>query len=136
MKTRKQQCGKTYTGCDEYSQKTVQLELSTNANKVKPVGTNTRKKWYNSNHQQMRKNLKPVGTNTRKKWYNSNCQQMRKNLKPIGTNTRKKWYNSNCQQMRKTVNRLGQILTKNPYNHFLKGQCFNLKGRYKTTCKI
>ena len=113
MKTRKQQCGKTYTGCDEYLQKTVQLELSTNAKKVKPVGTNTRKKWYNSNH-----------------------QQMRKNLKPVGTNTRKKWYNSNCQQMRKTVNRLGQILTKNPYNHFLKGQCFTLKGRYKTTCKI
>ena len=36
--------------------------------------------------------------------------------------------------MQKTVNRLGQILTKNP-NHFLQGQCFNLKGRYKTTCK-
>ena len=81
---------KLKTSWDEYSQKMLQLKFSTNA----------------------------------------------KNRKPIGTNTHKKCYNSNCQQMRKTVNRLGQILTKNPYNHFLKGQCFNLKGRYKTTCKI
>ena len=68
----------------------------------------------------MRKNLKPIGTNTRKKWYNSNCQQMRKNLKPVGTNTHKKCYNSNCQQMRKTVNRLGRILTKNVTTQIVK----------------
>ena len=37
--------------------------------------------------------------------------------------------------MRKNLNRLGRILTKNPNNHFLRGQYFNLKRRYKTTCK-
>ena len=46
-----------------------------------------------------------------------------------------KWYNPNCQQMRKNLNRLGRIITKNPNNHFLRGQYFNLKRRYKATCK-
>ena len=43
--------------------------------------------------------------------------------------------NSNCQQLRKSLNQLGCILTKNPDNHFLRGQYFNLKRRYKATCK-
>ena len=30
---------------------------------------------------------------------------------------------------------MGRILTKNPYKHFLRGQYFNLKRRYKATCK-
>ena len=46
-----------------------------------------------------------------------------------------KWYNPNCQQMRKNLNQLGRILTKNPNNDFLRGQYFNLKRRYKATCK-
>ena len=37
--------------------------------------------------------------------------------------------------MRKNLNCLGRILTKNLNNHFLRGQYFNLKRRYKTTCK-
>ena len=37
--------------------------------------------------------------------------------------------------MRKNLNRLGRILTKSPNNHFLRGQYFNLKRRYKATCK-
>ena len=37
--------------------------------------------------------------------------------------------------MRKSLNRLGGILTKNPNNHFLTEQYFNLKRRYKATCK-
>ena len=46
-----------------------------------------------------------------------------------------KWYNPNCQQMRKNLSRLGRILAKNPNSHFLTGQYFNLKRRYKATCK-
>ena len=37
--------------------------------------------------------------------------------------------------MRKNLNRLGRILTKNHNNHFLRVHYFNLKRRYKTTCK-
>ena len=37
--------------------------------------------------------------------------------------------------MRKSLNRLGRILTKNPINHFLRAQHFNLKHRYKSACK-
>ena len=43
--------------------------------------------------------------------------------------------NSNCQQIQKNLNRLGRILTKNPINHFLRGQYFNLKRKYKSACK-
>ena len=46
-----------------------------------------------------------------------------------------KWYKQNCQQTQKNLNRLGSILTKNPNNHFLRGQDFNLKRRYKATRK-
>ena len=80
------------------------------------------------------KNLNQLGQILTKNGTTQIANKCGKNLKPVGTNTHKKCYNSNCQQMQKTVNRLGQILTKNP-NHFLQGQCFNLKGRYKTTCK-
>ena len=37
--------------------------------------------------------------------------------------------------MRKKLNKLRRKLTKNPNNHFLRGQYFNLKRRYKATCK-
>ena len=37
--------------------------------------------------------------------------------------------------MRKSLNRSGGILAKNPNNHFLTEQYFNLKRRYKATCK-
>ena len=35
----------------------------------------------------------------------------------------------------KNLNWLVCIFTKNPNNHFLRGQYFNLKHRYKTTYK-
>ena len=37
--------------------------------------------------------------------------------------------------MQKNLNRLGRILTKHSNSHFLRGQNFNLKRRYKATCK-
>ena len=46
-----------------------------------------------------------------------------------------KMYNPNCQQMQKNLNWLVHILTKNPNNHFYRGKYFNLKCRYKATCK-
>ena len=36
---------------------------------------------------------------------------------------------------KKLIYRFGRILTKNPINHFLRGQYFKLKRRYKATCK-
>ena len=33
------------------------------------------------------------------------------------------------------LNRLGQTLTKNSNNNFVRGQYFNLKYKYKPTCK-
>ena len=113
MKTRKQQCGKTYTGWDEYSQKMVQLKLSTNAKKLKTD-------WDEYSQKMVQLKLSTNAKKLKTSWdeYSQKVLQLKlstnaKNRKPIGTNTHKKCYNSNCQKMRKTVNRLGRILAKN-----------------------
>ena len=102
MKTRKQQCGKTYIGWDEYSQKMVQLKLSTNAKKLKTD-------WDEYSQKMVQLKLSTNAKKLKTSWdeYSQKVLQLKlstnaKNRKPIGTNTRKKWYNSNCQQMRKT----------------------------------
>ena len=63
----------------------------------------TRKKWYNSNRQQMRKKLNRLGRILAKNGTTQIVNKCEKNLKPVGTSTRKKWYNSNYQQMRKKL---------------------------------
>ena len=69
---------KLKTDWDEYSQKMVQLKLSTNAKKLKTSWDEYSQKVLQLKLSTNAKNRKPIGTNTRKKWYNSNCQQMRK----------------------------------------------------------
>ena len=120
MKTRKQQCGKTYTGWDEYSQKMVQLKLSTNAKKLKTD-------WDEYSQKMVQLKLSTNAKKLKTSWdeYSQKVLQLKlstnaKNRKPIGTNTHKKCYNSNCQKMRKTVNRLGRILTKNVTTQIVK----------------
>ena len=45
------------------------------------------------------------------------------------------WFNLNCHQLQKNLNRLGRILTKNPKNHFVKEQYFQLKRKYRANCR-